>query len=78
MAQRKQLTTRPLEKDTLLQSIQREVIPYLRQTGQLVEQAAPSTPPEIVGSRGGATVAVLTLLLATLAAAGIIKDSTTP
>jgi|GEM_PF-2294103 len=78
MAQRKQLTTRPLEKDTLLQSIQREVIPYIRQTGALVEQVAPSTAPVITGSRGGATVAVLTLLLTTLAAAGIIKDSTTP
>jgi len=78
MAQRKQLTTRPLEQETLLQSLQREVIPYVRQTGQLVEQVVPSTPPVITGSRGGATVAVLTALLTTLAAAGIIKDSTTP
>ena len=85
MAQRNQLTTRPLERETLLLSMQREVIPYLRQTGQLVEQVAqlveqvaPSTPPEIVGSRGGATVAVLTLVLTALDAAGIIKDSTTP
>lgn len=75
---RKQLTQRPLEQDSLLTSLQREVIPYLRQTGALVEQVVPVTPPEIVGSRGGATVAVLTLLLTSLAAAGVIKNSTTP
>ncbi len=75
---RKQLTTRPLEQATLLQSMQREVIPYLRQTGALAEKVAPELPPEIVGSRGGATVAVLTALLTALATAGIIKNSTTP
>lgn len=75
---RKQLTTRPLEQDSLLQSLNREVIPYLRQTGALVDQLAPATPPTITGSRGGATVAVLTALLTALAGAGIIKDSTTP
>lgn len=78
MAVRKQLTTRPLEQETLLASLQREVIPYLRQTGALAEKAAPESPPEITGSRGGATVAVLTLLLTALANAGVIKNSTTP
>lgn len=75
---RKQLTTRPIEQDSLLTSIQREVIPYLRQTGALAEKAAPESPPEITGSRGGATVAVLAALLTALASAGIIKDSTVP
>jgi len=78
MAQRKQLTTRPLEAETLLQSMQREVIPYIRQTGQLVEQVAPSTPPILAGSRGGAPVAVLTALIVILENAGILKDNTTP
>lgn len=78
MAQRKQLTTRPLEQETLLQSVNRELVPYLRQTGQLVEQVAPSAPPIITGSRAGAPVFVMTQLLAILNAAGLIKDNTTP
>lgn len=78
MAQRKQLTQRPLEEATLLQSMQREVIPYLRQTGALVEQAVPASPPIITGSRGAGTVAVLTLVLQVLDAAGIVVDQTTP
>lgn len=76
MARRKQLTTRPLEAETLLQSMQREVIPYLRQTGSLVEQVAPSTPPVLIGAKGGN--AALGNLIALLEAAGILKDSTTP
>jgi hypothetical protein len=75
---RKQLTTRSLEKDTLLISMQREVIPYIRQTGDLVDKLAPIEPPVITGSRSAATAAVLTLLLTALAKAGAIKDSTTP
>jgi len=76
MAQRKQLTTRPFEQETLLQSVNRELIPYVRQTGQLVEQVAPSTPPVLTGARGGN--AALTNLIALLAAAGLLKDNTTP
>lgn len=78
MPQRKQLTTRPLEQESLLESMKREVIPYLRQTGSLIEDVAPQTPPTITGSRGGATVAVLTALLTALDAAGIINNQTTP
>lgn len=58
--------------------MQREVIPYLRQAGTLIDKAAPESRPEIIGSRGGATVAVLAALLTALDAAGIIKNSTTP
>lgn len=36
-----------------------------------------STPPPIVGSRSGDTVAILTQLLAALDAAGMIDDTTT-
>lgn len=75
---RKQLTTRPLEQETLLVSMQREVIPYIRQTGGLVEALAPQTPPVITGSRSGATAAVLAALLTAMANAGIVTDSTTP
>jgi len=75
---RKRLTTRPLEKDTLLTSMQREVIPYLQQTGDLVEKLAPVEPPVISGSRGGATVAVFALMLTALDKAGVLKNQTTP
>lgn len=75
---RKRLTTRPLQEDSLLASMQREVIPYLQQTGDLVEKLAPVEPPEITGSRSGAPAAVLTLLLTALDKAGVLKDSTTP
>lgn len=75
---RKRLTTRPLQEDSLLASLQREVIPYLQQTGDLVEKLAPVEPPVVTGSRSGATAAVLTLLLTALDKAGVLKDSTTP
>lgn len=78
MAQRKQLTTRPFEQETLCQSTNRELIPYLRQTGSLVETAIPPTAPAVTGSRAGATVAILTRVLLILDAAGIIDDQTTP
>lgn len=58
--------------------MQREVIPYLREQGALVAALAPPTPPSITGSRGGATVAVLTALLAICEKAGILTDNTTP
>jgi hypothetical protein len=78
MAQRKQLTTRPLEQETLLVSVNRELIPYLREQGSLLAKLAPSTPPGLSGSRGGATVAVLTELIAICEKAGILTDNTTP
>jgi hypothetical protein len=74
---RKRLSTRSLEQETLLTSLQREWDPYLRQTGKLVEAVAPESPPEITGSRSFPTF-ILTELLAALDKAGIIKDSTTP
>ena len=75
---RKRLTTRPLAQDTLLVSMQREVIPYLQQTADLVEKLAPVEPPVITGSVSGAPAAVLTLILAALDKAGVLKNSTTP
>lgn len=75
---RKRLTTRPLAEDTLLISMQREVIPYLQQTGDLVEKLAPVAPPTVVGSVSGSTAAVLTLVLAALDKAGVLKNATTP
>lgn len=78
MAARKSLTTRTIERDTVYESLTRELVPYLRQTGALVEQVAPQTAPTIAGSRGGATVAVLTALLTALDAAGVINNQTTP
>jgi hypothetical protein len=75
---RKSLTTRPLEQDTLLVSMQREVIPYLRQTGELVDKLVAQEAPVITGSRSADTVAILAVLLLLLARAGVIKDATTP
>jgi hypothetical protein len=75
---RKSLTTRPLEQDTLLVSMQREVIPYLRQTGELVDKLVALEAPIITGSRSADTVAILGRLLALLARARVIKNETTP
>jgi len=50
----------------------------LQQTGDLVEKLAPVEPPVISGSRGGATVAVLALMLTALDKAGVLKNQTTP
>lgn len=75
---RKRLTTRPLAEETLLTSMQREVIPYLQQTGDLVEKLAPIEPPVITGSVSGTPAAVMTQILAALDKAGVLKNSTTP
>ena len=75
---RKALTTRPLAEETLLVSLQREVIPYLRQTGELVDKLVAAEPPVITGSRSADTVAILAALLVLLARARVIKNATTP
>lgn len=75
---RKALTTRPLEQATLLVSLQREVIPYLRQTGELVDKLVAEEAPVITGSRSADTVMILTALLVLLARARVIKNETTP
>lgn len=72
MAQRKILSSRPLDESdpkAAVQQLNKETIPFLR-------QLAPGTA--ITGSRGGATAAVLTQLLTVLAATGVITDKTTP
>jgi len=78
VSSRKSLTTRPLEQDTLLVSMQREVIPYLRQTGELVDKLVAEEAPIITGSRSVDTVAILTALLVLLARARVIQNQTTP
>lgn len=78
MAARKRLTTRALTQETLLISMQREVIPYLQQTGDLVDKLAPVEPSVIVGSLSGSPGAVLAQILAALSKAGVLKNGTTP
>jgi hypothetical protein len=61
-----------MTKENALEMANRELIPKLR------ELASMQRDTEVTGSRGGATVAVLTQVLTVLASAGIITDSTTP
>lgn len=71
MAQRKGLSTLavPPDQAQLAERLNRELIPFLRQL----------TPGTVVsGSLSGATVSVLTQLVAVLANAGIITNKTTP
>lgn len=75
---RKRLSTRPITQETLLIAVQREIIPYLQQTGDLVDKLAPLEAPEITGSLSGSPAAIFAQILALLAKAGVIKNSTTP
>lgn len=69
MTTRKALTTQSATKENLLDMVNREYVPVLR---QVVKGVA------VTGSRAGDTVAILTSLLTILTNAGIITDQTTP
>lgn len=69
MTQRKVLSTRPATTESLVEMVNREYVPVLRQVTKATA---------VTGSRSGATVAILTSLLAILSNAGIITDQTTP
>ncbi len=69
MTARKALTTRSVTQQTVVEMLNREVIPVLR-------QALPGTA--ITGSRAGAPIDILAQVLTVLNAAGIITDRTTP
>lgn len=65
----KALTTRAVSKENVVDMLNREIVPKLR-------EMAPGTV--VSGSRGGATAAVLAQVLTALSNAGIITDRTTP
>ena len=70
MTQRKRLSvSRQLEKDTAIDTMNREWLPVLRQL---------TAAPIISGSRSGAPVTILADVLQALQNAGIITDRTTP
>lgn len=65
---RKPLTTRSVTPENLVEMVNREIIPYIRQT-------TPGTA--FTGSRAGMTAAELQFL-SILSLAGILVDETTP
>jgi hypothetical protein len=66
---RRQLTTRAVTKENIVEMVNREVIPYIRQT-------TPGTA--VMGSVSVDTLFILGTILEILDAAGILVDETTP